>query len=533
MVELPPWLARLLSVAGPLVKAGYRALVGTASSYLRRDLPDASVYVAGTGASGELVAGLSDLDLVVVLGGDSAAVERDRDLVLARWRRLRSAVPRLAPGLGISIYSERDLADEDGGTALTFGLAARESSVEDSQRGYLRPGRPSDELYRRLHPGIYGPGQTWRLVGGASRTAAEPILSPDYRRLAAWLELQWWWRFSFALCTSPHRAFASYLAFKLVAEPVRIWLWLGHGERTRGRRAAIERALSLLPEEERILRSALALHDRLPRAGEPPRAETLAWLLRIGSRIAELLERDLAQHGSNVVQLLDGDVVLAAGAAEPAPARRLPLVDWRARAMPPLADEALAPVDADAADPVALGALAEGGVAGLQPAVRAGRLLLLPNDAFSDRVLLRSVQFSASDPVSFAVLAGQTTAEFPDVPGWSALDCARRAVREHRCWLAGWSAGKPPSEPSLDLLLTAARAALFLESVRAGEPELPLCAAATAVRLAERHPAESTQAEEAYAAFRASRTAGAPPQPRVVEAFRATVERLPGYTGAA
>ena len=164
MVELPPWLARLLSVASPLVKTGYRALAATASSYLRRGLPDASVYVAGTGASGELVAGLSDLDLVVVLGGDSAAVERDGDLVLARWRRLRSALPRLAPGLGISIYSERDLADADGGTALTYGLAAREASVDDSERGYPRPGRPSDELYRRLHPGIYGPGRTWRRV---------------------------------------------------------------------------------------------------------------------------------------------------------------------------------------------------------------------------------------------------------------------------------------------------------------------------------------------------------------------------------
>jgi hypothetical protein len=370
-------------------------------------------------------------------------------------------------------------------------------------------------------------------VSGAPRTTAEPVRSADYRRLAAWLELQWWWRFSFALCTSPHRAFASYLVFKLVAEPVRIWLWLEHGERPVGRRKAIERAIELLPDERGVLRDALARHERLPQAGEPPRAETLAWLVRMGSRIADLLSGDLAQHSTTQVRLLAGELVPPAETPEARRTDLRPLVDWRARAMPALADEALATSDVDATDPVALGALGEAAVAGLQPAVRAGGLLVLPNDGFSDRVLLRSVQFAGSDPVSFAVLAGQATAAFPEVPGWSALDCARRAVREHRCWLAGWSAGKPPSEPALDLLLTAARAALFLESVRAGEPELPLCAAATAARLGERHATGSAQADEAYAAFRASRTTGATPAPRVIEAFRATVERLPGYSGAA
>ena len=537
MVGLRPWLARLLSVTRPVVGAGYRALIGAAGHYLRRRLPNASAYVAGTGASGELVPGLSDIDLVLVLGGAPEAVERDRRVVLDRWRRLRRVLSPLARGLGIAVYSERDLEDETGATALTYGLAAAEAGA-DPERGYLRAGRPSDDLYRRIHPGIYGPGRTWRLVSGVARTAAEPIRAADYRRLAAWLELQWWWRFSFALCTSRQTAFASYLAFKLIAEPVKIWLWLSHGERMPGRRQAVERAIELLPDEEALLRRSLALHDSLPRAGEPPRAETLAWLVRMGSRIAELLERELAQHGTTEVLLLDGDLALPAEArhrqsSDSLPGNLRPLADWRARAMPPLADEALFAVDVDPTAPAGLGALADGAVAGLQPAVRAGPLLLLPNDAFSDRVLLRSVQFGASDPVSFALLDEHATAAFPDVPGWSAVDSARRAVREHQCWLAGWEGGEAPSERALDLLLTAARSALFLESIRAGEPELPLCAAATTARLAERHPASRGTAEEAYSAFREARTTGTVPSARVVDAFRDTVAGLPGYAGAA
>jgi hypothetical protein len=537
VVSLPPALAFVLVVLRPLARTAYWVLIRTAARYLRRGLSGASVYVAGTGALGELVVGLSDVDLVVVLGGPCEAVGHDRAVVLARWRRFRRFLPLLARGIGIALYSERDLADEEGGTALTYGLASSEARRDDAPGGYLRPGRPVDELYRRIHPGIYGPGRTWRRVSGAPRTPVEPVGSASYRRLAAWLELQWWWRFSFELCTSPHRAFASYMAFKLVAEPIKIWLWLRHGERVEGRRAAIERALALMPDEEEVLRGALALHDRLPRAGEPPRMETLAWLLRIGSRIAALIETEVAAYGTTTVRLRYGDLELGreAGAAAhmltPASEtpRCIPLADWRARAMPPLADEALVVADVDAADPVALGSLAASAIPGLQPVVRTGGLLVLPNNAFSDRVLLRSVQCPASDPVSFAVLGDRELAAFPDVAGWSALDCARRAVREHRAWLAGWTAGEPPPALALDLLFTAARAALFREGVRGGEPELSLSASATATGLVDRHPQLRAVVEEAHGAFREARTTAAVPQPPLLESFRRAVERLPAY----
>lgn len=538
MKDLPAPLASLLVALRPALLWGYRVLTRAVARYLRHDLSETSVYVAGTGASEELVVRLSDIDLVAVVGGAPETVAHDREILLARWRRARRFLGVAARILGISIYGEEDLADEVGATVLTYGLS-RNRRLDGG--GYLRPGRPSDELYRRLHPGIYGPGRTWRLVAGTRRTRDEPLESGDYRRIAAWLELQWWWRFAFELCTSPHRAFASYLAFKLAAEPARIWLWLAHRERVTGRRRVLERTLLLLPEEEGVLRRALRIQERLPRAAEPPRDETLAWLLRIGTRIAALLESEVAEHGVDAVRLVDGGVVLrpearaALRAITPRSQRhpRLPLADWRSRAMPPTADETLVAVEVDPADHVAIGALAQLADVGFQPAVLADRLLVLPNDALSDRVLLRSVQCAISDPVSFAVLAGRSTAAFPCAPGFSALDCAQRAVGEHSAWLAAQNRAEAQPELALDLLFTAARAALFLESFEAGDPELALSAEAVASALGDRYPRARTAAEEAYSAFCDHRAAGVPARAPVVAALRGAVGDLVSYRGAA
>ena len=539
MRNLPPALAFLLVVLRPAVLLGYRVVTRLAARYLGRGLCGASVYVAGSGASGDLAVGLSDIDLVAVLGGRPDTVEHHRDVVLSRWRRLQRAFGPLAGGIGIAVYAESDLADEPGATALTYGLAGR-AAVPSASGGYLRPGRPVDDLYRRLHPGVYGPGRTWRLVDGSCRTRGDAIGSPDYRRLAAWLELQWWWRFASELSTSPHPAFASYLAFKLVAEPVRIWLWLAHGIRVNGRLEAIEHALTLLPEEDDVLRSALTLYNRLPRAGEPPRAETLAWLLRIGDRIAALLEAEILVRDASEVSLVTGDAVLRREASEAlqglsscSPVLRCaPLADWRSRSMPPLADEALVAVDIDVADPVALGGLSEHAVVGLQPAVRTERLLVLPGDAFSDRVLMRSIQFAGSDPVSFALLDGRETASFPQVPGLSASDCARRAVDEHAAWLSLWIPKQPLADVTLDRLFTAARAALFSESIHSGEPQLPLSARSTVACLGDRYAGARSTAEDAYAAFRDHRANGKPAPPGVAAAFRRVVENLVSYGAA-
>ena len=156
---------------------------------------------------------------------------------------------------------------------------------------------------------------------------------------------------------------------------------------------------------------------------------------------------------------------------------------------------------------------------------------------------LRAVQCPASDPVSFAVLAGKPAARFPNVPGWSAADWARRSVVEHRAWLGSgseapptvgrWFSGQARSmkrEPrTLFRLLAAARAALFLESLEDGRPELALTFAAVTDRLAERLPASESVAREALARYRDCRLDGQPAPARTILALRELVLALPAY----
>ena len=44
-------------------------------------------------------------------------------------------------------------------------------------------------------------------------------------------------------------------------------------------------------------------------------------------------------------------------------------------------------------------------------------------------------QCEVTDPVSFALARGALVANFPNVPGFSIQDTARRALAEHAAWL--------------------------------------------------------------------------------------------------
>ena len=131
---------------------------------------------------------------------------------------------------------------------------------------------------------------------------------------------------------------------------------------------------------------------------------------------------------------------------------------------------------------------------------------------------MRTVQCELTDPVSFALLAGETAARFPNAAGWSAYDCARRAVAEQRAAVA--AASEPGNE--LAALLTAARAALFLESLHEGRPELAVTVAAAAKLLAPRAPV----AEEAFGHYREFALRRVEPPLGVVAALRDQVMEL-------
>ena len=137
--------------------------------------------------------------------------------------------------------------------------------------------------------------------------------------------------------------------------------------------------------------------------------------------------------------------------------------------------------------------------------------------------MLRAVQSSTTDPVSFALLEGADVARFPRLPGFSAEDSARRAVAEHAAWLERHPRGGRKELDALAMLLSAARAALFLETLADGAPELPLTLAETARMLGE------PVAEEAFEHYARCLREDAQPDRRIATALETTVRELPVY----
>jgi hypothetical protein len=430
------------------------------------------------------------------------------------------------------IFEERELREVAGSSALTHGL----NGAGPPRASYFGDGASPGRTRMLERPGLYWSTADWQLLAGPDRRPREPARDDQLRRIAAWLELVYWWRWAFLVCADATGPRTASVCLKLIAEPARIWLWLAHGERAAGRAEALTRALRRLPEEEVALRRALELDRSLPDLPEPPLAEVLPVLLRLTERISRLIGAELESEGATDVRLAGADpveLILSAGRWRPAPAlaggrepRLLPLTDWRSLVWSLLPDESFAPLPGDPADPDVLGAAAASQEWGPYPALRAGQLLLFASN-IAWRTRLRAVQSPASDPVSFALAEGSAVASFPNVRGWSAGDTARRAVAEHGAWLRAADADNDGR--ALARLLTAARAGLFLESVVAGEPELPLTVTETARRLAARSAAMRTVAEDALESYREFARHHTPPPAGMLPAMRKVVLELDSF----
>lgn len=509
----------------PVWRLGHQAAARALIAWVARGERGASGYVAGSLGSDDAIYGLSDIDTIVVLARDPDGVGRRR--VRERWDFLE----RAAPALGLladppAVYDQADLRQRSG-TALTYGLEERPEPA-----AFHGPATDDDARRPLDRPGLEGPAEGWRRVRGPERRPPAPRRDRQEQRIAAWLELGHWWRWLFGVCAEPRRPRSADACVKFIAEPARVWLWLAHGERLTGRDEVLRRAAVRLPEHAPTFELALALRRSLPRSPPAPVAQALGGALGLTARVAALLEAEVAGAGETTVRLsgIDESLALAKGGLDPAagPAGRLvALCDWRQLVMPELADEALAPLDADAGDPRVVGRLAAATVRGAYPALRWQDLLVLPS-AHWFRGLLRCVQCRATDPVSFALLDGRTSASFPEVAGWSVGDWARRAVAEHRGWLLHGPSGDPGQE--LSRLITAARAALLLESWQAGDPELAVTVAATlrglAVRWDEALVAEVTGAYGQFATYWTE------PPASLIAQFRTSVVGLEAYAGS-
>ena len=482
----------------------YRLLAWAWASYLIAGERDAAGYVRGSLSGDDVLPGLSDIDVVVVLSDDPAGARAAAVRASGRWTRLRTRF-RLTDMLldYPMVFEHHELVEVVNSSTFTFGLYG------PAQRGSAYYGeRVSHDQVRLLErPGLYGTTTDWRLLRGRDRRPPEHARDAQRRSIAAWLELCSWWQWVFPVCVDPTGPRAASLCVKLVAEPVRIWLWLSDGERLGRRADVLRRGLDRLPEEEAALRRALELHQALPDGPEPPLAEVLPVLARMSSRIADLIASQVIDAGTTPVRFAGAgcaELILPRNRWRPTTSlvggqkpRLLPLCDWRSLACPLLPDECFAVLGNDPSDPAALDAAISSQGDGPYPALPFDALLVLP--AARWRSSLRAVKCAISDPISIALVQGRNEAQFPNVPGWSARDSAVRAVAEHRAWLDAPqpSGGEDDAGEALAMLLGAARVGLFAESL-AGEsvPELALTLTETVSRLAERSASARTVAEE-------------------------------------
>jgi len=504
----------------PAWSAAHAVLLRSVAGALRRHVGEATVYVrGGFGRGGEPVFGLSDIDLLVVLRGDPAAPGAARARLMQDWRRATRKLPALRGLVVLGGFEDAELADATKADVLTHDLGARNGS-----RGralFFGEDPLADHVSFRSRPGLYEPTADWRRVAGPERRPA-PRNTGERRLAAAWLELQCWWRYAAHACAQPRDPHAAHLSVKMIAEPVRILLWLRHGERVFSRRRALERGLARMPENETAIRLGLDLYKALPRRPDPALAQVLPAMLALSAQVAAEIEGEVREAGTTDVALAGGTWATLGGG------ERLPLADWGVLTMGSPPDEVLVLLgDADASDPASLATAAAAEAPGVAPALPWGPLLVMPSLDRATRPLprgmLRSIQCEASDPVSHGLASGASTARFPRVPGWSAHDVARRAVAEQRAHLAEASRGD--SAGHLAALLGATRAALFLESIELGEPRLPLTLMDACAELGARTPRAAGLAAEAADAWRARR----PPSAGLLKQLEGVVGGLPPY----
>ncbi len=486
----------------------YDVLVWLSAAFIRVGGRETTVYLRGSFATDEQVLGLSDIDLEVVT--DSlAAAERIR----ARVERVQRLIPTFGKLFSVEIY-ERE--------TFRRSLASLACPTEPTFFGlpHAFHGSPIE-----TRPGLRGPARAWKRLAGEELRGAPAELDLQQRRVASWLELQHWWRYAYEACIRPVSAYTPYLCAKLVADPARIWILLEHGELIGTRREALRVAAPLLAEERSVLEHAAEILDALGSTSATPPASVetvLPFLVRISALIGARIGRDVSPAGATPVTLwASPHEQLATDADRTADVN--PLCDWRARCFRPQPDETFRTVAGNPAEKADLVRAGDASQRGPQMILSERGLLFLPMTG-----VLRTIQCEATDPVTFALSEGRLTARFPNVRSWSAEDSAAREIAEHRNWLAA-DRRRYTEAHSVALLLGAARAAFFLDTLRQGQPVLALTCSAAADALAALDGKSRSIGAAAAESYIDYRRGGSPPPPRIVADLRAAVGRLPSY----
>ncbi len=520
----------------PVWSVLYRSAAWTYARYLTHG-ENATAYLRSSLVGDSPVFGLADIDVAFVATGDPECPGAARARLRQRRDRIARAVPALGELFDLLSFEERDLVEAAAASTITYGLSGCGDAGPVSPSVYHGPRADIDRMRIQERPELLGPTWDWRLLSGPHRPLPSPELDPQRERIAAWLELQYWWTEAADGCVHPQRASAAHLCVKLLAESARIWLTVNGVEPGRSRREVLRQALDHLPEEQEALADALELVRSLHTFPAPPFELYLPAFCRISQRIARQISDQVAAWGATEVRLQgrDAGLVAAGGGWQvdgPAAASVLqPLVDWRAVVCPTRPDETFAVIAGDPGNHALLADAARTSKARVYPTLLAGGVMVRPTTADTGWGRLRSIHCAATDPVSFASLAGQPVAMFPNVRGWSASDMADRAIVECRAWLEFDPERAQPSGLALGMLIACARAALLRQSLDEGAPALTVTARGTLSTLAEHLPAARGVADASAEAYERFWGSGKPPAPTTVQAMRELILRLPAFSG--
>jgi hypothetical protein len=512
-----------------LWRALYEAVGRTVATWIAGS-SGAAVYLSGSMADGEPVYGRSDIDLVAVASNRIA-----REYVERRVIQMHRALPLLRRLVGHAwVYESAELQAAASAPYPIYGL-------EDQRPAFYGAEAPADPMGLLARPGLRPPAASWRRVRGGGSAAAPALRSGD-NLLGAWLELQYRSRWAL-LATAMRRADRSYQLANALAGAAQAWLQVAGGETAPGNRSALRRTAALIEEErDGLLMAVASLESGGWREGR--RADVIwASFVQLCGRVGELIALRSANlgsidvrlegrpHGSRKLPLLDW------------PGLALPSVDWSDPARPVLVEDCFEVIPGDPRDMSAAEKAARDAGKGDWKTLRDGPFMLRPNLDVWVGGRLRGIETPSSDPVSFALDDGRPIATFPNIDGWSAVDRARRAVAEHRGWLftrrvpgpsgRSWAPARPaidwPTPATIALLLSAARAALFLQSVDEGSPCLALSWRATVVAWAARDPFAGEAADEAMRALDSRNGGEGKVSWEVLIALLDSVHRMPPY----
>ena len=425
-------------------KASYAGLRAAMTWGLRAAAPGSTIFARGTFGEGRPLYGYSDLDLVAVAPDAERA-----QLLRRRVGRVLRRLPVTRHAVDVAVTTRAELERNSTIPFVCQQAPARTPAAAQLPRGF----------------GISFIGRTrpWRRLGGRRMADLGPV-PREFRLQWIWAEAQFRWKHVVrSVLGSGDPLQAAHVASGALMGLAQAMAWAESGDEPTPLEQAVAAAITPAPEHAAALRAAL---DHCSGHLPPEPLVVLPAMAALTHVIAGRI--DSATTETTAVRLI-GAIDADAEA---------PLLDWRSLPFPSDDRETLSARADSLANLRSLQASATRDT-NERTALLDGRVLLMPiqpgslADRFSSQAwVMRSVQCAVSDPVSWALARGESTAMFGDLAGWSLSDWAGRAAAELALRLEERAFSDADLRRQRARLTAAARLLALRESMAEGRPEL-------------------------------------------------------------